>query len=86
MLIWTGYGPNGTGVNTDAEFADALASNGMDNATVAILEMLYPNIPAAGIPSPANYSGPENFFGTQVRSIPNKCPILSPPPPLLPSP
>lgn len=42
----SGYGPNGTGVNTDADFAAAVASGGVTNETVKIIEYLYPNIPA----------------------------------------
>lgn len=56
-------------VDTDAEFAADLALNGMDNATVQTLEILYPNVPAAGIPRPANYSSPENFNGAQFKRV-----------------
>jgi len=47
------------GINTDEELAAAIALGGPDAETIAILEALYPNIPALGIPSEETYSGPE---------------------------
>jgi carboxylesterase type B len=49
----SGYGPNGTGVNTDAEWLQALNTTLISPSpdTAAIISALYPNIQALGIPS-----------------------------------
>jgi carboxylesterase type B len=47
------YRPNGTGVNSDAEWLDTLTSTGIEpnSQTAAIISYLYPNIQALGIPN-----------------------------------
>jgi carboxylesterase type B len=52
-----GYGPNGTGVNTDAEWLQTLNSTGIspDSDTASIISALYPNIQALGIPPLTTY-------------------------------
>lgn len=69
----SGFGPGGQGVNTDEEFRQAIAEGGPDNETITILEALYPNIPALGIPAEATYSGPENFEGSQFKRVAAFC-------------
>jgi carboxylesterase type B len=51
------YGPNGTGVNSDAEWLDVLNSINIapDSQTAAIISYLYPNIQGLGIPSLATF-------------------------------
>lgn len=67
----SGYGPNGTGVNTDSEFSDVLNSTGLLTGSSANLEIqkLYPNDQSVGIPSlemyPELYT-PENPLTAQV--------------------
>lgn len=53
--------------NTDAEFAAAVATAGADNETVRMIETLYPNINALGLP--AGYNPPENdtTYGLQYK-------------------
>lgn len=53
--------------NTDAEFAAAVMTAGADNETVRMIEILYPNINALGLP--AGYSPPENdtTYGLQYK-------------------
>ena len=54
----SGYGPNGLGVNSDAEFLSVLNSTNLippSSTTAAIISYLYPNIQALGIPSLATY-------------------------------
>jgi carboxylesterase type B len=53
----TGYGPNGNGVNTDAEWLQVLNSTGISptSDTASIISALYPNIQALGIPSLTTY-------------------------------
>ncbi|KAH9903987.1 Alpha/Beta hydrolase protein [Xylariomycetidae sp. FL2044] len=61
----TGYGPNGTGVDTDAEFAQAVRANLFANvsassgrsadAIVDAVAALYPDIQSVGIPSLASW-------------------------------
>jgi len=74
-----GEGPGGLGVNTDAEFSAAIAQGGPDNETIQILEALYPNIPALGIPDEATYSGPENssIEGSQFKRVAAYCKLIS---------
>jgi carboxylesterase type B len=45
----TAIGPSG--INTDAEFRAAIAEGGADNDTITMVEYLYPNVPAIGIPA-----------------------------------
>ena len=49
----SGYGPNGAGVNTDAEWLQTLNLTGISPTSeeAAIISALYPNIQALGIPS-----------------------------------
>jgi carboxylesterase type B len=51
------YGPNKTGVNSDAEWLDVLNSTNIapDSRTAAILSYLYPNIQGLGIPNLATF-------------------------------
>lgn len=53
--------------NTDADFRAAVASAGADNETVHMIEVLYPNINAVGLP--AGYDPPDNdtAFGLQYK-------------------
>lgn len=53
----SGYGPNGTGVNTDDEWLQTLNLTDIapTSATAAIISALYPNIQALGIPSLTTY-------------------------------
>ena len=53
----SGYGPNGKGVNTDAEWLQVLNSTGISpsSSSAEILSALYPNIQALGIPSLITY-------------------------------
>lgn len=53
----SGYGPNGTGVNSDAEWLQTLNSTGIlpTSSTAEIISALYPNIQALGIPSLTTY-------------------------------
>ena len=53
----SGYGPNGTGVNTNTEWLQTLNSTGIDptSDTAAIISALYPDIQALGIPSLQTY-------------------------------
>ncbi|KAF7922316.1 uncharacterized protein EAE97_011058 [Botrytis byssoidea] len=67
----SGYGPNGTGINTDSEFSDLLNSTGLLTGSDANLEIqkLYPNDQSVGIPSlemyPELYT-PENPLTAKV--------------------
>ncbi|PQE23748.1 carboxylesterase family protein [Rutstroemia sp. NJR-2017a BBW] len=74
----SGYGPNGTGVNTDAEFLDTLASTGIpaDSPAAKEITALYPNNQSVGIPSLSTYPTlytPSNplsaFVGLQFRRL-----------------
>jgi carboxylesterase type B len=74
----SGYGPNGTGVNTDAEFLSTLASTGIPANSPAAQEItsLYPNNQSVGIPSLSTYPTlytPSNplsaFVGLQFRRL-----------------
>lgn len=58
------FGPT---VNTDADFASAVATAGADNATVAKILELYPNNNTLGLP--AGYNPPENdtTYGLQYK-------------------
>lgn len=58
------FGPT---VNTDADFASAIATAGADNATVAKILELYPNNNSLGLP--AGYNPPENdmTYGLQYK-------------------
>jgi carboxylesterase type B len=51
------YGPNSTGVNSDAEWLDTLNSTNIapDSQTAAIISYLYPNIQGLGIPNLATF-------------------------------
>lgn len=53
--------------NTDAEFAAAVATAGADNETVRMIETLYPNVNALGLP--AGYEPPKNdtTYGLQYK-------------------
>lgn len=68
------------GINTDEEFATAIAQGGPDTETITILEALYPNIQALGIPSEATYSGPETaaIAGTQFKRSAAFCKLRLP--------
>ncbi|KAF7868434.1 hypothetical protein EAF04_004966 [Stromatinia cepivora] len=53
----SGYGPNGTGINSDSEFISLLNSTGLppsSNASLSI-QALYPNNQSVGIPSLSTY-------------------------------
>lgn len=60
----TSFGP--VGVNTTIEFNDYIAGLGYDNATAQDFDILYPDIPAIGIPG--TFPGrPNGTFGTQFK-------------------
>ncbi|RDW80939.1 carboxylic ester hydrolase-26 [Coleophoma crateriformis] len=64
----TAIGPSG--VNTDAEFAAAVAQGGPDNATIQMVESLYPNVDALGIPLGYNMTASDyETYGTQWKRI-----------------
>jgi carboxylesterase type B len=67
------YGPNGTGVNTDAQWLDVLNSTNIapDSQTATILSYLYPNIQGLGIPSLMTFPWvipPDSNFSSQLGS------------------
>ncbi|KAF2176468.1 alpha/beta-hydrolase [Zopfia rhizophila CBS 207.26] len=56
----TGYGPNGLGINSDAEFFAMLNTLNLfppTSDTAAIISCLYPDVGALGIPSVTTYPG-----------------------------
>ncbi|KAM3083576.1 hypothetical protein ACMFMG_004223 [Clarireedia jacksonii] len=70
----SGYGPNGTGINTDAEFLSALGVDGINSSDAQEISALYPNNQSVGIPSLTTYPTlytPSNplsaFVGLQFR-------------------
>jgi carboxylesterase type B len=74
----SGYGPNGMGVNTDAEFLSTLNSTGIAPTSSSAKEIssLYPNNQSVGIPSLTTYPTlytPSNplsaFVGLQFRRL-----------------
>ncbi|KAF3019399.1 hypothetical protein E8E14_012415 [Neopestalotiopsis sp. 37M] len=64
----TAIGPSG--INTDAEFRAAVAEGGPDDATVAAIEVLYPNVPGIGIPAAhALTAAEEAAYGSQWKRV-----------------
>lgn len=64
----TAIGP--TGINTDAAFRAAVAQGGPDNETIAMIEALYPDVPAIGIPAEhALTAEEESTYGTQWKRV-----------------
>jgi carboxylesterase type B len=72
------YGPNSTGVNSDAEWLEVLNSANIapNSQTAAIISYLYPNIQGLGIPSLATFPWvilPDSDFaaalGSQFRRL-----------------
>jgi carboxylesterase type B len=73
-----------SGVNTDADFRAAVAQGGPDNETIAMIEYLYPNVPAIGIPAEHDLTTAEEttyglqwkraaaFFGDMVEHFPRR--------------
>jgi hypothetical protein len=66
-------GPNGTGVNSDAEWLDVLNSTGIapDSQNAAIISYLYPNIQGLGIPNLATFPWvipPDSNFSSELGS------------------
>lgn len=60
----TTFGPRG--INSDAEFAQYVSSVGPDVNTTIILEELYPDIPAIGIPETLHIR-PNRTYGLQYK-------------------
>jgi len=72
------------GINTDADFRAAVAQGGPDNATIDMIEYLYPNIDAIGIPlgysmtaadktsQGAQWKRGAAFFGDAVEHYPRR--------------
>ncbi|KAK6072615.1 carboxylesterase [Seiridium cupressi] len=64
----TATGPSG--INTDEEFRAAIAEGGADNDTITIIEYLYPNVPAIGIPAEhALTTEEEGTYGSQWKRV-----------------
>lgn len=73
-----------TGINTDEEFRAAIAQGGPDNDTITMIEYLYPNVPAIGIPAEHALTVDEEttygvqwkraaaFFGDMVEHFPRR--------------
>ncbi|KAJ5635900.1 carboxylesterase [Penicillium longicatenatum] len=57
-----------SGISTDEQFQTLVASWGLDNATVAILTALYPNIPEIGIPA-SMVGSPPAGYGDQYKRV-----------------
>jgi carboxylesterase type B len=58
----------GTVVNTDEEFAAFVATTGADNATNAIIQILYPDIPALNVLDTI-YDRPNSTIGSQLKRV-----------------
>lgn len=64
----TAIGPSG--ISTDEAFRAAIAEGGPDNTTIAMVEVLYPNVPAIGIPAEhALTADEEATYGTQWKRV-----------------
>ncbi|KAI4594405.1 hypothetical protein KJ359_008429 [Pestalotiopsis sp. 9143b] len=64
----TAIGP--AGINTDAEFRAAVAEGGPDDATIAVIEALYPDVPAIGIPAAHALTAAEQAsYGSQYKRV-----------------
>jgi triacylglycerol lipase len=64
----TAIGPSG--VNTDEQFRAAVAQGGPDDETISMIEYLYPNVPAIGIPAEHALTAAEEVaYGSQWKRI-----------------
>ncbi|KAH9901913.1 Alpha/Beta hydrolase protein [Xylariomycetidae sp. FL2044] len=83
----TAIGPSG--VSTDEAFRAAVAEGGPDDATVATIEALYPDVPAVGIPAGYALTDAEAaalgtqwkrvaaFFGDAVEHMPRRAAVTA---------